>query len=331
MEIKKILVTGSEGYIGAVLVKKLLSLGYRVTGLDACFYADNKKNNYKLIKKDIRNIAKIKLNSYDAVIHLAALSNDPMGQLNPTLTDQINFRATVHLAKHAKKQGIKRFLFSSSCSIYGIGKKEVVDEHSPVNPLTAYARSKIKAEKELIKLANKTFCVGILRNATVYGYSPSFRNDLVANNFVTCGLATGEIRVMSDGTPWRPLIDVRDLADIFTAFLKAPAELINGNIFNIGFNENNFQIKTILEKVKKQVPNCKVVYTGEHGADTRSYKVSFDKFMKAFSHIKQKWPLQKSMKDLIIQLKKIGFSKKDFYTGKYARLEALKHYFVRNS
>lgn len=322
---KNILVTGSEGYIGAVLVPRLLEKGYKVRGVDTCFYGRfNKGKNFGLIKEDLRDITKIDLKNIDAVIHLAALSNDPIGELDPNLTDEINYKATVNLAKEAKKQGVKRFLFSSSCSIYGIAKKGIIDEASPTNPLTAYARSKIEIEKELIKMADQDFCVGILRNSTVYGYSPSFRNDLVVNNFVTCGLATGEIRVMSDGTPWRPLIDVRDLADIFIEFVTTEPNKFNGEIINIGFAQNNLQVKEILQEIEKQLPQCKVIYTGEHGKDTRSYKVSFNKFHNIFPHVKQNWPIRKSIKDIILELKKRRFGKKEFYLGNYTRLSVLK-------
>lgn len=325
---KKILVTGDRGYIGSTLVPLLLKKKYGVVGLDSNFFKKNLdyKNvvAYKKITKDIRDIEEKDLKDIDAVILLSALSNDPMGEINPNLTGDINFKASLKLAKLAKKAGVSRFLFSSSCSIYGIAKNGVVDEHSEVNPLTAYAKSKIGLENELKKLADDNFCVGLLRNSTVYGYSPKFRNDLVVNNFVTTALAYGEIRVMSDGTPWRPLIDVRDLANTFIAFLEADSKKINGKIINIGFNENNFQVKDLLDEVKRQLPHCEVVYTGEHGKDSRSYRVKFDLFQSLFPHVKQEWPLNKSVKDLISHLKAAKFNKKDFESGKYSRISVLK-------
>ncbi|HEX8965092.1 MAG TPA: SDR family oxidoreductase [Patescibacteria group bacterium] len=324
----KILVTGDRGYIGSTLVSLLIDQGYDVVGLDSGYFtrlldADTFPQ-YKKITKDIRDVSDVDLKGVDAVIHLAGLSNDPMGALDDGLTEKINFEASIKFAKLAKKAGVKRFLFSSSCSIYGIGKEEVVNEQSPVNPLTAYAKSKISTEDELKKLADDSFVVGFLRNSTVYGYAPIFRDDLVVNNFTACAIAMGEIRVMSDGSPWRPLIDVRDLSNIFIEFLKIDGKKINAEIINIGFDENNFQVKTILDYVEKIVPGCKVTYTGEHGKDARSYKVSFAKFKSIFPHIKQKWTLEKSIKDLVKHLKKGGYSKGDFLTHTFTRLHQLK-------
>ncbi len=325
MEIKKVLVTGSEGYIGAILVPKLIKKGYKVTGLDTCLYGrfNTNSSSFKLIQKDIRDTS-FSFAGIDCIIHLAALSNDPIGELAPNLTEQINYKATIKLAKKAKSAGVKRFIFSSSCSVYGLSKGDTRTEKSSVNPLTTYAMSKIESEKKLIKLADRNFCVSIMRNATVYGYSPSFRNDLVVNNFVTCALATGEIRVMSDGTPWRPLIDVRDLSDFFICFIKTPAQTINGKIFNVGFAENNVRVKDILDIIHKSLPQCKIVYTGEHGADTRSYKVSFSKLQKLFPKVQQLWSLEKSVADLTSQLHKRGFKRKDFEIGKYIRITRLR-------
>lgn len=322
---RKVLITGSEGYIGSVLVKKLLQQEIPFDGLDTAFYGKKSfGKKYHLIQKDLRNIKEIDLRPYSVVIHLAALSNDPMGELNPNLTNEINYKATVALAKKAKEQGVKRFIFSSSCSIYGIAENGIVNEKSKTNPLTAYAKSKIAVENALIELADNDFCVCLLRNSTVYGYSPSFRNDLVVNNLTSCVYATNKIKMMSDGTPWRPLIDVRDLSDIFIAFVKARAQKVNKQIFNIGFDENNFQVKQITEYIQKYLNNSEVEFTGEHGKDTRSYKVDFSKFKKAFPQIKKRWPIDKSIKDLLVQLKKINFTRNEFLTNKYARITILK-------
>lgn len=328
LEIMRILVTGDRGYIGAVLVPLLLKHKYEVIGIDAGYFNEEltpSEARYTIITKDIRHITESDIEGVDAIIHLAALSNDPLGQINPQLTEDINYTASKNLAEMAKKVGVKRFLFSSSCSIYGIAKSAVVDEESPVSPLTAYAKSKIKAERELLKLASSKFCVGIMRNATVYGFSPKFRNDLVVNNLVTSALAFGEIRIMSDGTPWRPLTDVRDLSRIFIEFLTVSSDKINGKIINLGFNENNFQIKDIVKVIKKYLPDCKVIYTGEHGKDTRSYKVSFNRFESLFPNVKQKWTLDRSIKDMIKNLEKIGFGKKEFESGSLTRLAVLKN------
>lgn len=331
MGLKNILVTGSEGYIGTILVPMLIKNKFNVIGLDTCYYGFfNKYKNFKLIKKDIRNINSGDLKNIDAVIHLAALSNDPMGELNTRLTMGLNYRTTIKLAKIAKKNKVKRFLFSSSCSIYGIAKSETVDESSQVNPLTAYAKSKILSEKYLMKLANDNFCIGLLRNSTVYGYSPNLRCDLVVNDFVSSAVINNKITIKSDGTPWRPLIDVRDLSRIFIEFLLVEKNIINGKIFNIGFNENNFQINKILKKIQKISSKCKIIHSGEHGKDTRSYKVCFDKFKTTFPTIKQKWTMDKAIKDMFQQLKNTHFSKTDFEQGKFTRLTVLKKLMMRN-
>lgn len=325
MEIKKVLVTGDQGYIGATLVPMLISEGYDVVGFDTVYFSDGleEEKQYHRITKDIRKITKKDLQGIDAVIHLAALSNDPMGEINPGLTKAINLDASRRVARLSKQAGVKRFLFSSSCSIYGIAGG-TVDELSPASPLTSYAASKISFEKTLRKLADDTFHVGILRNSTVYGYSPKFRNDLVVNNFVTCALSLGNIRVMSDGSPWRPLIDVRDLSSVFIAFLKKDATKINGEIINIGFDENNFQVKDVLASVKKHIPTAKITFTGEHGADTRSYKVDFAKFKKLFPRFKKQWPLDLSVADLVTRLQEKKYNKKDFESRRFTRLAVLK-------
>lgn len=327
--IHTVLVTGDRGYIGSTLVPLLVQKKYKVIGLDTAFFTKlldaHVFKNYTCITKDIRDISEKDLEGIDAVIHLAALSNDPMGSIDPRLTEEINFQGSVKLAKLAKKAGVQRFLFSSSCSIYGIGKKSIVDEKSPVNPLTAYAKSKIKTEKALIKMADSKFCVGILRNSTVYGYSPKFRDDLVVNNFAVYAVAEKNIKVLSDGTPWRPLIDVRDLSSIFEKFLRAHAKVINGRVINIGFKENNFQVRDLLNATQKCLPGCAVVYTGEHGKDTRSYQVSFQLFERLFPDVKQKWTLKKSIKDLLLHLDHAKFSKKELKKKQYTRLAVLQN------
>lgn len=329
MALMKVLVTGDRGYIGSVLVPRLIRSGYEVVGFDTGFFEsniilDNLLPKYKKITKDIREVKSSDLVGFDAVIHLSALSNDPMGEINPELTEEINYRSSVRLAKLARQAGVKRFIFSSSCSVYGITKSGVVDENSKVNPLTAYAKSKVKTENDLKRLATDIFFVGLLRNSTVYGFSPKFRNDLVVNNLVTTALVCDEIRILSDGTPWRPLIDVRDLSDIFIEFLMTEDESLNGKVVNIGFNNNNLQVRDLVDIIKSELPTCNVVYTGEHGSDSRSYRVKFDLFAEHFPKIKQRWILSKSIKDLVGKLRDSHYSKKDFKEGKYARLAVLR-------
>lgn len=324
---KRVLVTGANGYIGTVLAEKLQKSGYKVIGWDTDYFKKmtlgSYKNSYSSAKIDIRQ-KEIDLNNIDCIIHLAGLSNDPMGALNEKLTYDINFNASLQLARKAKRMGVKRFIFSSSCAVYGIVKEGIVSEQSKINPLTTYAKSKALVEKALKKMADGNFCVCLLRNATVYGFSPRFRNDLVVNNLVTSGLSFGEIRVLSDGTPWRPLIDVRDISDIFCKFVKVNPKKVNGEIFNIGFSSSNYQIKDILKVIKKYLPDCKIKFTGEHGKDTRSYRVNFNKLNRLFPGIKQKWPLDKSVKDLIKKLKKNNFKRENFEKEKFVRLTVLK-------
>lgn len=322
----KVLVTGDRGYIGSVLVPQLLTQGYSVVGLDTDYYKGNfhsqgSSKEYQRIVKDIRNIETKDVEGVYSIIHLSALSNDPMGNIDDTLTDEINHVSTVRLAELAKKVGVKRFLFSSSCSIYGIAASGIVDEHSPVNPLTAYARSKVESEKDLSRLASDNFFVGLLRNSTVYGYAENFRDDLVVNNLVVSALLSGELKIMSDGTPWRPLIDVRDLGIIFQRFLETDEEIFNGKVVNIGFNENNFQVNDIVNLILEQLPSCKARYTGQHGADTRSYKVSFDLLHSTMKDIVQKWPLKRSIADLITNIGRLD--KKKLENKHYTRLHIL--------
>ena len=327
MEIINVLVTGSEGYIGSVLTEELTKRGYSVTGIDTMFFKDGFKKGKKkhiLKKKDIRHITLQDLQNIDAIIHLAALSNDAMGELKNELTQKINYEETIRLAKLAKKAGVKRFVFSSSCSAYGIAETDIVNEQSTPNPQTAYAKSKILSEKELKKLATKKFVVVLLRNSTVYGFSPRFRDDLVINNFVAHALTLGEIRVKSDGTPWRPLIDVRDLCSVFCEFLSIPSIKINGEIINIGMNGNNFQIKDLLHAVHKESPACKIIFTGEHGSDTRSYRVNFDKFRSLLPIYTIHWDIEKSIRDLFFQLKKYHYTSEDLKNGRYSRITVLK-------
>lgn len=327
--ITKVLVTGNRGYIGTALVQFLLEKGIDVIGYDVGFFSSptqiTKKKSYKQITKDVRKVEKKDVEGIDGIIHLSALSNDSMGNIDPKLTQDINAVASLRLAELAKAVGVKRFLFSSSCSVYGISKKGIVDETSIPSPLTAYAKSKLAVENELQKIKDKKFCIGLLRNATVYGYSPNFRSDLVVNNLVCAAIAYNKIKVLSDGTPWRPLIDVRDLARIFYEFLIAKHENINGKVLNIGFNKNNFQVKDIVEVVHKEFPDCEVVYTKEHGSDTRSYRVNFDRFQRLFPQVKQQWSLAKSIRHLRKHLKKMGFTKTDFEKGNFARINTLKN------
>ncbi len=325
----KILVTGNTGYIGAVLCKKLLEEGFEVIGIDAGFYKGCNfiKENYNLkqITKDIRNIGKEDFEGVEAVIHLAALSNDPMGALLPELTSVINYRASMNLARLAKDCKVERFIFSSSCSVYGIAGDQAITEDGVLNPITEYAKSKVDSEIEISKLADGIFSPVFLRNATVYGVSPMLRVDLVVNNLVGWAFTTGKIRLMSDGSPWRPLIHIQDICRAFIAVLKAPRGLIHNQVFNIGQNSQNYRVKDIVDTIKNVMPEAKIEYTGEHGVDTRTYRVNFSKFNRALNnYFKPSWNIEEGVKELFDAYKTNNLSYGDFDGNKFIRLKRIR-------
>lgn len=320
----RILVTGNEGYIGSVLTEKLVEKGYEVVGLDLGIFKDvqfvpQKSEPHFQIHKDIRDVEARDLQGIDAIIHLAALCNDPLGNLNPEITYEINYRASVNLAKIAKMAGVKRFLFSSSCSMYGISKQEFVTEEAVFNPQTPYAESKVKAENEIYQLADENFSPIFLRNATVFGISPRMRLDLVVQNLVAYGYLFGIITVLSDGTPWRPLIHIQDAAEAFCFLLEAPQEKIHNRAFNVGHKENNVQIRTIAEMIQSVMPNTKIEIKNESPFDGRSYKVDFSKIY-SLGFI-PKYTLLDGVKEIYETFKKVNFSKNDFEFDGYITLK----------
>lgn len=326
---KKVLVTGHRGYIGVHLVDLLKAEGHHVTGcdlnlFDGCAWAPVVPADKELVK-DIRNLTLKDVEGFDCIMHLAAISNDPMGDLDPQITYSINRDASISLAQKAKQAGVPRFLFASSCSIYGKGEKLDVSEKDPVAPQSAYAESKISAEEGITKLASADFSPAFLRNATAYGYSPMLRIDLVVNNLLACALARGDIRVMSDGSPWRPLIHCRDIARAFVAFMNAPRDRIHNQIVNVGGNKENYQVRDVLNKVEKLVPQANVVYTGEVGADPRNYRVSFDLLAKVLPDFKLAYTLDSGMEELNRKYREYGFKAKDFDGDQFVRLRTLKH------
>lgn len=325
----KVLVTGNKGYIGSVLSKKLSQEGFSVTGLDTNFYDGcnfmDLDYTVRQISKDIRNITKDDLLGIEAIIHLAALSNDPMGALNPRLTSEINYLASVRLARLAKECKVERFIFSSSCSVYGVAGDEIIDEQGKLSPETEYARSKVESEKEIAKLADRSFSLVSLRNATVYGISPMLRVDLVVNNLAGWAFTTGKIRMMSDGSPWRPLIHIQDICDAFIAVLKAPRELIHNQVFNVGNNSQNYRVRDIVSAIKKEMPGCNIEHTGEHGPDTRTYRVNFNKFTTRLGdYFKPKWSIEKGVKEILAFYKQNSLNRQDFEGDKFTRLKRIK-------
>jgi nucleoside-diphosphate-sugar epimerase len=333
----KVLVTGHQGFIGALLVPMLLKAGYNVVGLDTIFFGQDCEffkpefDGIQTLRKDIRLICDEDLESVDYICHLAALSNDPMGELDAKLTYDINYEASVTLAKLAKKAGVKRYIYSSSCSLYGVaGGGRALTENDAFEPMTAYAKSKVLTEQAVLPLSDKNFAVTFLRNATAYGISAKLRVDLVVNNLAAWALTTGQIKIMSDGTPWRPLIHAEDIARAFLAVIEAPVESINGQAFNVGVNTENYQIKDIAALVSQVVPNCQVIITGEHGSDSRSYRVDFSKIQRQLPNFKPRWGLKEAIEDIVESYRKNQMDNDKFQGKSFVRLKQLRFLMEQN-
>ena len=326
----KILITGNNGYIGSVLSEMLINLGHDVTGLDTNFFFDcwliKDKFIVKQINKDIRDVTEKDLEGFESIIHLAALSNDPLGELSPKITKAINFQSTLNLAILAKKCKIKRFIYASSQSMYGISQtSEILEEDAPKNPLTVYASTKWNAEIELKKLNDNNFSIVCFRPSTVFGSSPRLRCDIVFNNLVGCALTTGKIEIMSDGSPWRPVVHINDVCEAFIAGITAPVELISGHSFNVGIDGGNYTVKTLAEIAKNLISGCDLVFLNQH-TDPRTYKISFKKIHKILKdYFKPKWNLENGGNELIEFLKRNNFNENIFRGRKCNRLKQLKY------
>lgn len=326
----KVLVTGHDGYIGTVLVPMFRKAGHEVVGLDSMLFNDcvfGEDNPPPPARKiDIRDVQGKDLEGFDAVIHLAGISNDPLGDLNPDCTYEINHRASVHLAKLAKDAGVKRFLFSSSCSTYGAGgMDDILDESAAFRPVTPYGESKVKVEEDLDKLADDDFSPTYLRNATAFGVSPRLRGDLVVNNLVAYALTTGHVLLKSDGTPWRPLVHIEDISLAFLAAMEAPRDKVHNQAFNVARDDQNFQIRQVAEMVEEIVPNCKIEYADGAGPDKRCYRVTCAKINKTLPEFKPKWTVLDGIKDLYESYVRVGLKVEDFTGARYLRIKHIKN------
>lgn len=326
----KVLVTGHRGYIGSVMVPILLQAGHAVQGLDSglyrrCAYAPGGVSaQVPSQEKDIRDVRPSDLTGFDAVIHLAALSNDPLSNLDPEVTYAINHKGAVRVATAAKAAGVKRFLFASSCSNYGLSGADLIDENGALNPVSAYGHSKVRAEHDIAALGDADFTPVFLRPATAYGLSPMLRFDIVLNNLVAWAVTQNVVHMKSDGTPWRPIVHVRDISSAFLAALEAPSERIHNQAFNVGQTEHNYQIRQIAEVVAATVPGCRLEYADDAGPDPRSYRVDFSKIARVLPAFRPQWDVVAGAKELFEAYTGSGLTLSDFEGPRYQRISHIR-------
>lgn len=325
----KVLLTGHNGYIGSVLTPMLLECGHEVVGLDTNYFKRclfvGELTEIPTFETDVRNLSAVNLEGFDAVIHLAGLSNDPLGDYRPNLTEVINEQGSIELAKLAKAAGVPRFLFASSCSNYGAAGADFLDEQASFNPVTPYGVSKVNVEKALTKMADESFTPTYLRASTAYGVSPLLRFDLVINNLAAWAITTGKVYIKSDGTPWRPMVHVEDIARAYVAVLQASREEVHDEAFNVGSTTENYQVRELADIVSEVVPGCKVEYAPDAGPDPRCYRVDCNKIARTLHGFKPQWTVRRGIEQLYETYRDVGLKLEDFEGERFMRIAHIKH------
>jgi len=329
MKSMRVLLTGHDGYIGHVLLPMLLERGHHVTGLDSflyedCGFADEEPAPNAVLRKDIREVGLEDLQGLDAVLHLAGISNDPLGDLQPAATYAINHEASVRLARLAKEAGISRYVFSSSCSNYGAAGNDFLDESAGFNPVTPYAESKVWVERDVARLADDSFSPTFLRSATAFGVSQRLRGDLVVNNLVGYACTTGDVLIKSDGMPWRPLVHIEDIARAFVAVLEAPRELIHNEAFNVGITSENYRVREVAEMVAAVVPHSRVTYAGDASPDARNYRVDCEKIRSRLPGFQPTWTVRKGIEQVYDAFCQHGTRAEEFLSSQFIRLKRIR-------